>query len=234
MDKQEAPDPLSPEPAGGIQQATPGPGPGGGTGHAWIAISLGLFVILAGLVQSGLDEEFFPRCHFPLLQVAFGIPPVVLGLVAFHAHGRGGRTHFLLRHVGKVSVIFLACALGTQSLLERVGREEHFDMNWSPAPYKLGAKDRTKVLLEFADHPGWTTDIESKELADYLSTLGSRRVPVVIWVVRDFGRLREFRVTQVADRRAWSYNDCSGFMESFGWKTAPTAAGDAVGPPPIR
>ena len=218
----------------GHRGAEPGPVMHGGAGKPWVALVLGFLVILAGLAQAGADEEFFPRFHYPLLNVAFGIPPVVLGLLAINARERATRSPFLLRHAGAVSAIFLAGALGTQWLLECVVREERFDMTWSLETYKLRAEDRTGVRLEFADHPGWTTDIASKDLADYLTTLGSRRVPVVIRVVRDFGRLREFKVVQVAERRDWTYNDHGGWTGYCGWMYAPAPVRTGVGPAPIR
>ena len=133
-----------------------------------------------------------------------------------------------------VSAIFLACALGTQGLLECVHRDERFDMTWSLTTYKQRAEDRTGVRLEFADHPGWTTDIESKDLADYLVARGSPRVPVTFRVVRDFGILRRFRVMQVADLQDWGFNGCTGPSLCFGWMRSLTSIPESTCQAPIR
>lgn len=190
----------------------------------WIPMVLGSLVILAGMAQVGMDEEFLPRFHFPLVTAAIGIPPVLLGLFAIGAQGKGPRVPFLFRHAGTVSAFFLVGALVTQSLLEHVRLEETFEMAWSPTVYKFGSEDRTGVRLEFVEHPGWTTEVVSKELADYLVARDARLVPVTIIVIRDFGILRKFKVVRVAERSDWTH----------GWMLDLVSDGKAVGPPPIR
>jgi hypothetical protein len=205
-----------------------------GRGQGIAALVLGLLVILAGIAQTGADEEFLPRFHFPLLNVAFGIPAAALGLLALGARGRSPRAGPLLRNAGTAAAAFLLAALSVQGLAENVVAERRYDMTWSPGTYRLRSGDRTSVRLEFADHPGWATDIESKELADHLSSLGNPRVPVVIRTVRDFGVLRRFKVVRVADRDEWTYNDHGGWTGNCGWMRALAPLREGIGTPPIR
>lgn len=200
------------------------PMPAGSRRQAWWAMGLGILTILAGMAQAGVDEEFIPRFHFPLLNVVFGVPPMILGLLAISACEQAVRGSFLMRHAGTASALFLAAALGTQALGEDVVRDVRFDMTWSLTTHRSGSRDRTAVRLEFTDHPGWTTDIVSKELADYLVARGAPQVPVTIRVIRDFGKLRTFKVIRVADLEDWNW----------GWRRSLRPEPEATGQAPIR
>jgi hypothetical protein len=197
-------------------------------------MGLGFLFITTGLVQAGLDEEFFPRFHVPLLTAALGIPPLFLGLLAALSRGEGSRGRLLVRNAGTASLLFLACGLGSQWAAEGVEREERFDMTWAARTYSYGSEERAGVLLAFADHPGWTTDVASRDLADHLASLGARRVPVVFRVIRDYGRLRRFKVIRVAGFRGWSYDGHVGWTGHSGWRTALVPLREGLDPAPIR
>jgi hypothetical protein len=204
----------------------------GPAGEGRLALRLGLLFVVGGLAIEALYLAVggWPSPG-PLLIAGIGVPPLVLGLLARREPREGGRAPLLIRRSGVVSALFLAAAV--VGLLLSVGseREERHEMTWSFETDARGTPDRSRVLLEFVEHPGWVSKIHSRDLGEYLASLPTDRVPVVFRVTRDLGTVRGFIEVQVGDRRSWTDLGGGGFSRRT---TARSRERGTIGPSPFR
>ncbi len=167
----------------------------------------------------------------PLVIAALGIPPILLGLLGRRASPLPGPLDVARRRPFLLSALFLGGVFTTAALALGVEREETHPMIWSYATDDEGRADRTHILLEFEEHPGWVSRIRSRDLGPYLESLGTDRVPVTFLVTRDLGRMRSFIETRVGALTTWDDLGGGGVSRRA---TALSRARGGIGPPPFR
>ena len=104
-----------------------------------------------------------------------------------------------------------------------VGRKsiETFDMTWTIAETPSQGQKEAEVIFTFVEHPNYTVGEFSDELANYLREKDEKVVPVSFDITRDFGRVRGFHMTQVANLTHWKssygYYSSSGSGNDSPW-----------------
>ena len=142
-----------------------------------------------------------------------GIPIAmfVAWIIAHAARRRFASPGFLISTFAIYTVLFLFIFAGPF-----VGREsiETFDMTWTVAETPSQGQEEAEVILTFVKHPNCSVGEFSDELAGYLREKNETVVPVSFGVTRDFGRVRGFHMTKVADLTKWK--SAYGYYSSSG------------------
>jgi hypothetical protein len=97
-----------------------------------------------------------------------------------------------------------------------VGRESQvsFDMRWTIAETPSMGQTQAEVILTFVDYPNHRVGEFSDRLAKYLQQQPDKVVPVTFAVVRDYGRMRGFRMVRIGDLSDW--DSAFGYSASTG------------------
>ena len=87
-------------------------------------------------------------------------------------------------------------------------------MTWTVAETPSQGQKQAEVIFTFVEHPNYSVGEFSDELAAYRREKDETVVPVCFGVTRDFGRVRGFRMTKIADLTNWQ--SAYGYYSSSG------------------
>jgi len=143
-----------------------------------------------------------------------GVIPIAMILawiIAQTVRRRFASPGFLISTVAILTVLFLFIFAGPF-----VGREsiETFEMTWLVAETPSQGQKEAEVIFTFVEHPNFSVGEFSDELAGYLREKHETVVPVSFCVTRDFGRVRGFHMTKVAEQTRWK--SAYGYYSSSG------------------
>jgi hypothetical protein len=157
----------------------------------------------------------------PLLFAA-GLPAFVLLslLVCWLVRARAGKGKVVLVSSVLFSVLFTFFLTGVGPFINQKETREYL-MTWEVKPSPSSGMKESEVVLSFVDFPDHFLGEYSNELADHLRANGDDKVKVVIEVTSDYGKVRGFRVTEIAAlktwRSEWGYAGTRGSPDKSPW-----------------
>lgn len=123
-------------------------------------------------------------------------------LVCWWAGARFKKSNVVLISSLVFSGIFLFALTGLGPFVDRKEIREHW-MAWEIRPTPSQGMKEPEVVLSFVDFPGHFLGEYSAELANHLIDHGEQPVKVIFAVTSDYGRVRGFRVVEIAGLREW-------------------------------
>ena len=90
---------------------------------------------------------------------------------------------------------------------------EHI-MTWKIEPTPSSGINEPRVILSFVEFPGYFIGGYSDEIAAHLKKNGEEKVNVIFEITSDYGKVRGYSATEIAELKSWRWID--GFGGSSG------------------
>lgn len=182
-------------------------------------VALALVVLAAGvaLQAAAILSGGWPTL-LPVLLIAYSLPFLAWGLWARRRSGRIDAP-WIAVHASWIGVPLLVCGPALHQTMTGVTSRSVEPMSWSVVTDSSTRSER--VVLRFRDAPEHFVHVVSEELATYLRHSGASEVSAEFEVIRDYGRVRGFRIVRVDEvtvlRMEAAGHNCTGPCTTSPW-----------------
>lgn len=184
-----------------------------------LLLGLALVVLAAGvaLQAAAILSGGWPTL-LPAFLIAYSLPFLAWGLWARRRSGRIDAP-WIAVHASWLGVPLLVCGLVLHQAVTGVSSRSVEPMLWSVVTDSSTRSQR--VVLRFRDAPEHFVHVVSEKLAVYLRQSGKSEVSAEFEVIRDYGRVRGFRIVRVDEvtdlRMEAAGHNCTGPCTTSPW-----------------
>lgn len=184
-----------------------------------LLVGMALVVLAAALALQAAEivSGAWPTL-LPALLIAYSLPFLAWGLWARRRSARIDAP-WIADHASWIGVPMLVCGLVLNQTVTGVTSRSVEPMSWSVVTDSSTTSER--VVLRFRDAPEHFVHVVSEELATYLRQSDKSEVSAEFEVIRDYGRVRGFRIVRVDEvtnlRMEAAGHNCVGRCTTSPW-----------------